>query len=143
MELRLGAGTVSKVISEWKIGLDYPIADELRELVVGLRKQGISASRYAEGARIATYLINLGVNDEEFDQFISRIYESCKKMDLQPDSVANLLKQLLELCKSVPLAPAHVPEYIEQQKSEVQKLKEESEKLGIEILKKRQTWALP
>jgi hypothetical protein len=51
-DLRVDTGTVSKITSEWKSGLDYPIADELRKLVLGLRKLGISASRYAEGARI-------------------------------------------------------------------------------------------
>ncbi|MDP9288758.1 MAG: hypothetical protein M3P08_11250, partial [Thermoproteota archaeon] len=85
IDLRIGTGTVSKIISEWKTGLDYPIADELRELAIGLRKLGISASRYAEGARIASYLIKLGVNDEEFYHFVSQIYDRCKKMDLQPD----------------------------------------------------------
>ena len=110
IDLRLGTGTVSKIISEWKVGLDYPIADELRELVLGLRKLGISASRYAEGARIASYLINLGVHDEEFHQFVSGIYDRCKKMDLQLDKVAYLLKQLLHLSESVPLA--QIPEYI-------------------------------
>jgi hypothetical protein len=47
-DLRVGSGTVSKIISEWKSGLYYPIGDELRELVPGLRKLGISASAYAE-----------------------------------------------------------------------------------------------
>jgi hypothetical protein len=134
-DLHLGAGTVSKKISEWKMGLDYPIADELRELVVWLRKQGISASRYAEGARIASYLVKLGVNDEEFHQFISGIYERCKKMDLQPEKITYLLKQLLDLSESVPLA--QIPEFIEQQRSQVQKLKEEKEKLDIAILNKK------
>ena len=91
-DLHLGTGTVSKIIKEWKIGLDFPNADELRELVVGLRKLGISASRYAEGARIASYLVKLGANDEEFPQLVSGIYDSCKKMDLQPDKVVYLLK---------------------------------------------------
>ena len=49
----LGTGTVSKIISEWKSGLDYPLGEELREQVLGMRKLGIPASRYAEGARIA------------------------------------------------------------------------------------------
>src|SRR5437588_9408384 len=103
IELCLGTGTVSKIIREWKAGLDLPIADELRELVLGLRKLGVSASRYAEGARIASDLIRLGVDDEEFHQYVSEIYTGCKKMDLQPDKVAYLLKQLLDLTESVPL----------------------------------------
>ncbi len=51
-DLRVDTGTVSKMTSEWKSGLEYPIANELRKLVLGLRKLGISASRYAEEARI-------------------------------------------------------------------------------------------
>ena len=126
-DLRLGTGTVSKIISEWMVGLNQPIADELRELAVGLRKLGISASRYAEGARIASYLLNLGVNDEEFHQFISEIYDRCKKMALRPDNVACLLRKLLDLSESIPLA--QFPEYIELQKTQIRKSQEELEKL--------------
>jgi len=131
-DLRVGTGTVSKIISEWKTGLDYPIADELRELALGLQKLGISASRYAEGARIASYLINLGVHDEEFHHFISGIYDRCKKMDLQPDKVAYLLKQLLDLSESVPLQ--QIPEYIERQTSRKGKLKQEIEEMELKII---------
>jgi len=94
-DLRIGTGTVSTIISEWKTGLDYPIPEELHELALALQKLGISASRYAEGVRIASYLSMLGVHDEEFHHFISGIYDRCKKMDLQPDKIASLLKQLL------------------------------------------------
>jgi hypothetical protein len=79
-DLCLGTGSASKIIREWKIGLDYPDADELRELVLGLRKLGVSVSRYAEGARITLYMVKFGVNDEEFRQFVCGIYENCKKM---------------------------------------------------------------
>jgi uncharacterized protein YeeX (DUF496 family) len=132
IDLRVGTGTVSKIISEWKTGLNYPIADELRELALGLQKLGISASRYAEGARIASYLIKFGVNDEEFHHFVSEIYDRCKKMDLQPDKVASLLKQLFDLSESVPLQ--QIPEYIERQTSRNGKLKQEIEELEQKIL---------
>jgi hypothetical protein len=133
IDLGIGTGTVSKIFSEFKAGL--PNADELRELVLVLRKLGISASRYAQGARIASCLINLGVNDEEFHQFVSVIYDRCKKMDLSPDKVAYLLKQLLDLSQSVPVG--QIPEYIEEQRSQVQKSKEELEKLDAEILDRK------
>jgi hypothetical protein len=112
-DLHVGTGTVSKIVSEWKTGLDYPIADELRELALGLLRLGISASRYAEGARIASYLIKFGVHDEQFHHFVSEIYNRCKEMDLQPDKIASLLKQLLDLSGSVPLS--QIPDYMEQQ----------------------------
>ncbi len=134
-DLHLGTGTVSKIIKEWKIGLDFPNADELRELVVGLRKLGISASRYTEGARIASYLVKLGANDEEFPQLVSGIYDSCKKMDLQPDKVVYLLKLLHDIPQSV--LPEQFQEYIEQQKSQIQRSKEEIESLQQRILNQK------
>jgi hypothetical protein len=126
-DLVLGTGTVSKIISEWKSGLDYPIAEELRELAVGLRKMAIPASLYAEGARIASYLIKFGVDAEEFSHFISELYSRCKKLDIQPDRVAYLLKQMLDLSELVTLS--QIPEYVEQQMSRLQKLKKEVEDL--------------
>jgi hypothetical protein len=134
-DLRLGTGTVSKIIKEWKIGLDYPNADDLRELVLRLRKIGISASRYAEGARIASYLVKLGINDEDFSEFVSGIYDSCKKIDLQPDKVADLLKLLHDIPESIP--PKQYQEYIELQKIQIQTSKEEIESLQQRILNEK------
>jgi hypothetical protein len=139
-DLRLGTGTVSKIIKEWKSGLDYPNADDLRELVLLLRKIGISASRYAEGARIASYLVKLGINDEGFSQFISGIYGSCKKIDLQPDKVAYLLKLLHEIPESVP--PQQFQEYIELQKTQIQTSKEEIERVQLRIRNEKRNLAV-
>ena len=40
----LGAGSVTNVISEWRMALGFPIADALRELAVTLRRIGITGS---------------------------------------------------------------------------------------------------
>ncbi|MGC2571112.1 MAG: hypothetical protein WA364_06330, partial [Candidatus Nitrosopolaris sp.] len=130
-DLGLATGTVSKIIKEWKTGLDYPSANELRELVLALRKQGISASRYAQGARIASYLVEMGVDEDEIRQFVSGIYESCKKMALEPDKVGYLLKLLLDIPESVP--PMQFEEYIELQKSQIYRSKKEIERLEQRI----------
>src|SRR5215831_15289101 len=133
IDIGIGTGTVSKIFSEFKDAL--PNADELRELVLLLRKLGISTSRYAQGARIASSLINLGVNDEEFHQFVSVIYNHCKQMDLQPSRSCVLLKQVLDLSESIPVA--QIPAYIEHQRSRVQKSKEELEKSDAKILDRK------
>ena len=130
-DLGLATGTASKIIKEWKTGLDYPSGDELRELVLGLRKLGISASRYAQGARIASYLVEMGVDEDEIRQFVSGIYESCKKMALDPDKVVYLLKLLLDIPESVP--PMQFEEYIELQKSHIRRSTEEIERLEQRI----------
>jgi hypothetical protein len=134
-ELHVGTGTVSKIIKEFKSSLDYPNAEELRELVLWLRKLGVSASRYAEGARIASYLVELGVNDEEFGKFVSGIYNSCKKMGIQPDKVGDLLKLLHDIPESIP--PEQFQEYIEIQKSQIERSKEEIESLQEKILNQK------
>jgi hypothetical protein len=129
--LGVATGTVSKIIKEFMMGLDYPNADELRELVLVLRKLGISASRYAQGARIASCLVEMGFDEEEFRQFVSGTYDSCKKMDLQPDKVVYLLKLLQDIPESIP--PKQFQEYIELQISQIQRSKEEIERLEQRI----------
>jgi hypothetical protein len=57
----------------------------------------------------------MGVDEEEFRQFVSGIYDSCKKMDLQPYKVVYLLKLLHDIPESIP--PKQFEEYIELQKS--------------------------
>lgn len=53
-------------------------------------------------------------------------------MDLQPDKAAYLLKLLLELPESIP--PGQFQEYIELQKSQIEKSKEEIERLEQRIV---------
>ena len=68
----------------------------------------------------------------EFHHFVSGIYDRCKKMDLQPDKVAYLLKQLLDLSESVPLPK--ISEFLEQQMGRKRKLEQEIENLELKIL---------
>ena len=49
----LSEGGVTNIISEWRIGLSQPIADDIRELAVSLRKLGITAPECASGLRVA------------------------------------------------------------------------------------------
>ncbi|MFZ0223908.1 MAG: hypothetical protein WB988_18235 [Candidatus Nitrosopolaris sp.] len=58
-----------------------------------------------------------------------------QKMDLQPDKAAYLLKLLLELPESIP--PGQFQEYIELQKSQIEKSKEEIERLEQRILNQK------
>ena len=53
-------------------------------------------------------------------------------MDLQPDKVAYLLKQLLDLSESVPLP--QISEFLEQQMGRKRKLEQEIENLELKIL---------
>jgi hypothetical protein len=81
-DLGLSAGAVTNIINEWRRGLNYPLADELRELATTFKKIGITATQCAVGFRLAAIMIKLGVNEQEFEYFISQIYNNCKKLDL-------------------------------------------------------------
>lgn len=62
---------------------------------------------------------------------VSGIYESCKKMALDPDKVVYLLKLLLNIPESVP--PMQFEEDMELQKSHIRRSKEEIERLEQRI----------
>ena len=91
----LSSGAVTNIIDEWRQNLGIPIANDLRELAVALKKIGITANQCAAGFRIAMILIKCGVGENEFLSFVSQIYNGCKKLDLSPEKIISHLKDLL------------------------------------------------
>jgi phage shock protein A len=124
----LSSGAVTNIINEWRKGLGYPLADELRELATTLKKIGITAIQCAVGFRLATIMIKLGVDEEKFESFISDLYEKCKKLDLHPDRIAYYIDELLKFSKDIPLS--QVPDHIKQKTDYKNKL--ENEIAGLE-----------
>ncbi len=90
-------GTVTNIIKEWRAGLGYPLAEELRELAVTLRKLRIDPSRCALGARVASVMNLLGYDEEELHEFMTVIYKNCLTLGIKPEKVAYNLKQILAL----------------------------------------------
>ena len=123
----LSAGAVTNIINQWRRGMSYPLADDLRELAVTFKKIGITASQCALGFRLATIMIKLGVNEQEFEYFISQIYNDSKNLDLQPDKIAYYLDELLKFSKDIPLS--QIPYYIKQKTNEKSKLEKDIEEL--------------
>jgi hypothetical protein len=72
-------------------------------------------------------MIKLGVDEEEFEYFISYIYNKCKKLDLQPDKIAYHIDELLKFSKEIPLS--QIPDYIKQKTNEKGKLEKDIEVL--------------
>ena len=127
----LSAGAVTNIINQWRRGLSYPLADDLRELAVTFKKVGITATQCASGFRLATIMIKLGVNEQEFEYFISQIYNDSKNLDLQPDKIAYYLDELLKFSKDIPLS--QIPDYIKQKTNEKSKLEKDIEELQEKI----------
>ena len=122
LDTGLSTGAVTNIISQWRRGLSYPLADDLRELAVTFKKVGITATQCALGFRLAMILTKFGVNETEFEHFISQIYEESKKLDLQPDKIAYYLDELVKFSKDISFS--QIPDYIKQKtnyKNELEK----------------------
>jgi hypothetical protein len=111
------------------IGL--PLADDLRELAVTFKKIRITATQCALGFRLATIMIKLGVNEQEFEHFISETYDNCKKLDLQPNKIGYYLDELLKFSKDISFS--QIPDYIKQKTNEKSKLEKDIEELQEKI----------
>jgi hypothetical protein len=93
----LSAGSVSSIISEWRDALTLPVANDLRELGIMLRKSRITASECALGFRLASIIKKIGIDEDSFSHFISEVYNKCNDMGIQPEYIANNIKQIFEL----------------------------------------------
>lgn len=131
----VSAGAVSYMINEWANALSVPDADALRELGIMFRKSGITAPQCGTGFRLASILKNLGVDEDNFENFVSQIYNECEDIALQPECIAYNTKQILDLSASIPLS--QIPDYIQEKTKERRKLEEDIEKLKTKELDAR------
>jgi hypothetical protein len=136
----VSAGAVSYIINELRNDLGVSEADALRELGIMFRKLGITAQQCAIGFRLASILKNLGVDEDNFGNFVSQIYNQCKDIGLQPECIAYNTKQVLDLSGSMPLS--EIPNYIQEKTKEKRKLEEDIEKLKTKELDARTELAL-
>jgi hypothetical protein len=128
-------GTVSNVIADWKQKLGEGDADALRELGSNLKRSGIDAAQSAQGHRTSIILRNIGVNEEDFEPFISKLYERCIKVSgLTPDKIGSYLDDLVEFLDeddnggNIPKL-SEISYYIEQMKNVKRMLKKDIQNL--------------
>jgi Homeodomain-like domain len=128
-------GTVSNVIADWKQTRGEGDADALRELGSNLKRSGIDTAQCAQGHRTSMILRKMGVNEDDFESFISKLYERCMKISgLTEDKIGSYLEDLVEFSDeddnggNIPKI-SEIPQYIEQKKNEKRKLKEDIQNL--------------
>jgi hypothetical protein len=130
----LGAGTVSNIIAGWKANLDQYEVEDLRELGVNLKKSAITPAQCARGSKIISMLERLGVNEDNFENFISSIYLQCTRIDdLAPHKIASYLEDLIAFSKTVPFS--QIEQHIDEKKNERTKLEDYKRDLISQIQK--------
>jgi len=69
----IGAGTVSIIVDDYKVGLDNFELDSFRELILEARKRRISSSDLASFFRIHNFFQGSGARENEIESFITNI----------------------------------------------------------------------
>ena len=123
MVLKVGAGTVSHVISEWKYQLGVPTAESLRILSIHLRGLDLSPIDCAEGCRFTSQLNDCHISREEIIPFILRIYKKCISSNASSGRIFDVCKQIADLETSVSIV--QLPELISEQVKTKQTLEKE------------------
>lgn len=126
----VSAGAVTNIIADWKARMGLPTAEDLREFAVTLKRLGISALQCAAGLRIVQIMQNLGVEEENFESFISEIYRHSIDIGLTPEKIAINVKQIVDLADPIPIS--ELPQYIIEKTAEKRKLEQDVVRLKDE-----------
>jgi hypothetical protein len=126
-DMSMGAGTVTKIISEWKEEIGIPTANTFRELAIELKRLNINALQCAKGYRLLNILSTLGVKEEaNIESFLTQIYNLCVSKNIAPEVIVKIFAQILELVDDDDTIPfTQLPEYIQQKIEEKQRLEQE------------------
>ena len=132
----IAAGSVTNIVNDWRSGVGFVLADELRELSVAMKKVGITATQCALGFRSAMIMSKIGVDEDNIDYFISDIYNKCKDIGLSAENIAIYLQDLLEFSRSssVPILPiSKVADYLREKTEQKMELEKQIEGLKQQI----------
>jgi hypothetical protein len=114
----IGEGTVSGIVSEFKIGLDSSEFDSARELALQAKKQGFNLSELASHLRLYNYFLKSGAAEDKIESFITKVSSN----DLPPEKVIELVYQLHEISKSESVPLDEVSGYIKGKLEDKQKI---------------------
>ena len=118
----IGEGTVSGIVSEFKIGLDSSEFDSSRELALAAKKQGLNLSDLASNFRLRYFIENSGTAEDKIESFIATVSSIG---DIPPENIIQCVNQLFNISKSESIPLDQVSSYIQQKIQEKQKIEEE------------------
>ena len=121
----VSSGGVTNIIGEWRRNLGGFIADDLRELSLSLKKGGITPIECAIGFRVAKMMQRFGIDEEQFEYFMTEVYNKCQILELGPNQIGEYLTEIVNLSNTV--FPSQIPNYINTKKREIENLKEQTE----------------
>ncbi|MFL6347059.1 MAG: hypothetical protein ACJ72X_02045, partial [Nitrososphaeraceae archaeon] len=120
-ENNIGAGTVSSIVANYKVGLEELDFDSIRQLAIEARQHGLNLSELALHFRLYNYCIKSGAAEDKIESFIDNINSG----DVSPEKVIEYVNQLFAVSKKESISPDQVSSYIQQKIQEKQKIEEQ------------------
>ncbi len=131
----IGAGTVSIIVDEYKVGLDNFDLDSFRELILEARKRGLTSSELASFFRLYNFFRNSVAKENEIESFIININSGY----IPPGKAIELINQIYNILKSESVPPDQIPNYIKQKLEEKQKIDQEIQQADATLQSKKVT----
>jgi hypothetical protein len=119
----ISTGAATNIINEWRNNVGAYIAEDLRELSISLKKANITPIQCSIGFRVAKIMERLGITEDQFESFMSDVYDRCQKLELGPDQIEKYLTETINLSKIV--FPSQIPHYINTKKTEIEQLEKQ------------------
>jgi hypothetical protein len=110
----IDAGTVSSIVSNYKVGLEELDFDSIRQLAVEARQHGWNFADLASHARLYNYFIKSGAAENKVESFITKVSSG----DLSPEKVIEIIYQLHEVSRKESIPLDQVPNYIKEKLEE-------------------------
>jgi hypothetical protein len=129
----IGAGTVRPIIKDAK-QKDIPDIDLLREVALLLKNEDLDLSVLADSIRLENKIDEMDLSEDLVESFIENINIHCFKRRLIAGEFINIINKVSALSKNLGIPVEHLPDYIEQKKSELEKVKGETEDAEIKQL---------
>src|SRR5919198_3656660 len=117
----IGAGTVSSIISNYKVGPEELDFDSIRQLAVEARQHGLNFTDLASHTRLYNYFIKSGASEKAIESFITYVGTG----DVSPEKVIELVYQLQEISNAESIPLDQVPGYIKEKLEEKRKIDEQ------------------
>ena len=120
---KISTGGVTNIVNEWRNNIGGYIVKELREFSISLKKANITPIQCSTGFRVAKIMQRLGITEDQFESFMSNVYDRCQKLELRPDQIEKYLTETINISKIV--FPSQLPYYINSKKIEIENLEQQ------------------
>lgn len=127
----VGNGTVSNILDKLRKSLGNYEFDSIREFVRYLRQEGMTAADCVFGSRIHRIIQKLMLQEDDIENFLTRISEFSQKMGINWDILYDGLKEIARLSNITPIS--EIPNYLQSLRGEIEKLQSEKRDLQEQI----------